>query len=216
MLLNCGVGEDSWESLGIQDQTSPSKRKSVLNILWKDWYWSWNCNSLVTWCEDLTHWKRPWCLERLKAGGKGDEMVGWHHRCNGHEFEQALGIGDGQGSLACCGPWGHKDSDTTQQQLNWSEVAKLRLRCFSFPCLYFWLQWIFVAVCRLSLVAVSSGHSVFRVLGLLVAVASCCGVQALVQSESFLICVGQDKVLTYVLHKQKTCIYSIKSLNNRS
>ena len=43
-----------------------------------------------------------------------DEMVGWHHRLNGHEFEQALGDGDGQGSLACCGPWGHKESDMTE------------------------------------------------------------------------------------------------------
>ena len=39
-------------------------------------------------------------------------MVGWHHCLDGHEFEQALGIGDGQGSLACCSPWGHKESDT--------------------------------------------------------------------------------------------------------
>ena len=38
-----------------------------------------------------------------------DEMVGWHHRLDGHEFEQALGVGDGQGSLACCSPWGHKE-----------------------------------------------------------------------------------------------------------
>ena len=44
-----------------------------------------------------------------------DEMVGWHHRLNGHEFEQALGAGDGQGSLACCSPWGHKESETTEQ-----------------------------------------------------------------------------------------------------
>ena len=44
-----------------------------------------------------------------------DEMVGWHHRLNGHEFEQALGVGEGQGSLACCSPWGHKESDTTEQ-----------------------------------------------------------------------------------------------------
>ena len=49
---------DSWESLGLQgDPTSPSWRKSVLNIHWKDWYWSWNSNSLVTWCEELTHEK---------------------------------------------------------------------------------------------------------------------------------------------------------------
>ena len=42
-----------------------------------------------------------------------DELVGWHHRLDRHEFEQALGIGDGQGSLACCRPQGHKESDTT-------------------------------------------------------------------------------------------------------
>ena len=44
-----------------------------------------------------------------------DEIVGWHHQLNGHEFEQAPGVGDGQGSLACCSPWGHKDSYTIEQ-----------------------------------------------------------------------------------------------------
>ena len=44
-----------------------------------------------------------------------DELVGWQNQLNGHEFEQALGIGDGQESLACCSPWSHKDSDTTEQ-----------------------------------------------------------------------------------------------------
>ena len=43
-----------------------------------------------------------------------DEMVGWHHRLDGHEFEYAPRVGDGQGSLACCSPWGHKESDTTE------------------------------------------------------------------------------------------------------
>ena len=42
-------------------------------------------------------------------------MVGWHHQLNGHESEKALGDGEGQGSLACCSPWGHKESDTTEQ-----------------------------------------------------------------------------------------------------
>ena len=51
-------------------------RKSVLNIHWKDWCWSWNSNTSATWCEELTHWKRPWCWERLKAGGEGDDR-GW-------------------------------------------------------------------------------------------------------------------------------------------
>ena len=53
-----------------------SYRKSVLNIHWKDWCWSWHSNTLATWCEELTHWKRPWSWERLKAGGKGDDR-GW-------------------------------------------------------------------------------------------------------------------------------------------
>ena len=44
-----------------------------------------------------------------------DEMVGWHHRLDRREFEQAEGDGDEQGSLACCGPWGHKESDTAEQ-----------------------------------------------------------------------------------------------------
>ena len=44
-----------------------------------------------------------------------DEKFGWHHRPDGHEFEQALRVGDGQGSLACCSPWGHKESDTTER-----------------------------------------------------------------------------------------------------
>ena len=77
MPLNCGVGEDSWESLGLQgDPTNPSWRKSVLNVHWKDCCWSWNSNTLATWCKELTHFKRPTCWERLKAGGEGD-VRGW-------------------------------------------------------------------------------------------------------------------------------------------
>ena len=45
-----------------------------------------------------------------------DKMVGWHHRLNGHEFEQALGDGEGQGSLACCSPWGRRESDMTASE----------------------------------------------------------------------------------------------------
>ena len=68
-------------------------------------------------------WKDPddgkdWRQE--EKGTTEDEMVGWHHWLNGHEFEQALGVGDGQGSLACCSPWDHKDSDTIEW-LNWTE-----------------------------------------------------------------------------------------------
>ena len=77
MLWNYGVGEDSWESLGLQgDPTSPSWRRSVLGVHWKDWCWSWNSSTLATWCEELTYWKRPWCCEGLWAGGEGDDR-GW-------------------------------------------------------------------------------------------------------------------------------------------
>ena len=47
-----------------------------------------------------------------------DEMVGWHQRFNKHEFEQALGDAEGQGSQACCSPWGHKESDATESLIN--------------------------------------------------------------------------------------------------
>ena len=72
----------------------------------------------------MTHWKRPWCWENWRREEKGtteDEMVGWHHWLNGHEFEQTSGVGDGRWSLVCCSPWGHKESDTTAQ-LNWTEL----------------------------------------------------------------------------------------------
>ena len=69
--------EDSWESLGLQgDPTRPFWRRSALNIHWKDWRWSWNSNTLATWCEELTYLKRPWCWQRLKARGEGDDR-GW-------------------------------------------------------------------------------------------------------------------------------------------
>ena len=55
-----------------------------------------------------------------EKGMTEDEVVGWHHWLNGHEFEQTLGVGDGQGSLVCCSPWGHKESDTNEQ-LNWTD-----------------------------------------------------------------------------------------------
>ena len=71
-------------------------------------------------------WKDPDAGKDRRREEKGttkDKMVGWHHRLYGHEFEQALGVGDGQGSLVCCSPWGHKESDMTEQ-LNWTELNK--------------------------------------------------------------------------------------------
>ena len=74
------------------------KKESVLNILWKDWCWSWNSNTLATWCEEPTHLKdtdagKDW---RWEKGTTEDEMVGWHHWLSGHEFEQAPEDGEGK------------------------------------------------------------------------------------------------------------------------
>ena len=62
---------------------------------------------------------RDWGQE--EKGTTEDKKVGWHHRLNGHGFGWTLGVGDGQGGLACCGSWGRKESDTTEQ-LNWTEL----------------------------------------------------------------------------------------------
>ena len=56
-----------------------------------------------------------------------DEMIRWHHQLNGHEFEQALGVGDGQGSLVCSSPWGYKELDMTEQLTDYSSHCEIRL-----------------------------------------------------------------------------------------
>ena len=58
---------------------------------------------------------------RQEEKGTTDEMVGWHHRFSGHEFEQAAGDDEGQGNLACCSPWGHKEPDTTERLNQWED-----------------------------------------------------------------------------------------------
>ena len=80
----------------------------------------------ILWSPDAKNWligKDPDAGKDWGQDEKGtteDEMVGWHHWLDGHEFEQAPGVGDGQGSLVCCSPWGRKESDTTKGW-NWTE-----------------------------------------------------------------------------------------------
>ena len=130
MLLNCGVGEDSWESLGLQgDQTSQSWRKEY----WRKESWIFigrtdaETETLILWPPDLKKWligKDPDAGKDWTQKEKGmteDEMVRWHHWLNGHEFEQAPGVGDGQGSLSCYSPRGCKESDMTEW-LDWTDL----------------------------------------------------------------------------------------------
>ena len=84
----------------------------------------------MLWPPDAKNWptrKDPDAGKDWRQEEKGmteDEMVGWHHRLNGHEFVQASGNGEGQWGLACCSPWGRKESDTTER-LNWTEMSAI-------------------------------------------------------------------------------------------
>ena len=86
----------------------------------------------MPWPPDATSWliwKDPdagndWRQEEKET--TEDEMVGWHHGLNGHESEGTPGVGDGQGGLACCCPWGHKESDMTEW-LNWTEGRRISI-----------------------------------------------------------------------------------------
>ena len=94
-----------------------------LGVYWKNWCWRWYSN---TWPPDAKSWLiweapdagKDWGQE--KKGTIEDEMVGWHHWLNGHEFGWTLGVSDGQGGLACCNSCGRKELDTTER-LNWTE-----------------------------------------------------------------------------------------------
>ena len=119
--------------------------RSVLGVHWEDWCLSWNSNTLATSWKELTHWKRPWCWEGLGAGGEGDDrgLDGWMASLtNGCGFGWTPGVGDGQGGLACCDSWGHKESDTTEW-LIWTEhlltdqrYQATSLTCFPYSSFY--------------------------------------------------------------------------------
>ena len=99
-------------------------KESTLNIHWKDSCWSFNI--LATWCEDLGKDPDAGKDWQQEEGAAEDEMVREYHRLNGHEFEQTLGISEGQRSLACYSPWSCKDWDTPEQlNNNWWPARSL-------------------------------------------------------------------------------------------
>ena len=91
--------------------------------------------TLILWPSDAKNWligKDPDAGKDWRQEEKGMteyEMVGLHYQLDGHKFEQAPGDGDGQGSLVCCSPWGHKESDTTER-LNWTDFTLARMAIF--------------------------------------------------------------------------------------
>ena len=122
MLLTCVVGDDFWESLGLQGDPTQSILKEIspeysleeLMLKLKLQYFG----HLMGRTDSL---EKTLMLGKIEGRRRRDELVGWHHWLYGHEFEQAPGVGEGQGSLACCSPWDRKESDTTER-LNWTEL----------------------------------------------------------------------------------------------
>ena len=96
-------GDESWKFIGRTDAETETP------ILWPP-----DAKNWLIWKDPIAG--KDWRWE--EKGMTENEMIGWHHWLNGHEFEQALGVGDGQGGLACCSPWGCKELDTTER-LNW-------------------------------------------------------------------------------------------------
>ena len=127
MLLNCGVGEGSWESpwtarrsnQSILKEISPGISLEGMMLKLKLQY----CGHLMRRVDSLekTDAGRDWGQE--EKGMTEDEMARWHRWLDGRESEWTPGVGDGQGGLACCDSLGHKESDTTEQ-LNWTEYHR--------------------------------------------------------------------------------------------
>ena len=147
MLSSCGV-EDSWEFFGLHE-IKPVNPKGN-----QPWIFTGGTDAEVEapilWSSDAKNWlirKDPdagkdW---RQEKGMTEYEMVGWHHWLNRHEFEQTPGDGEGQGRLAFCSPWGHKELDTTER-LNWTEL-RIGKHSTLLIFLFFFLESQFSPLC---------------------------------------------------------------------
>ena len=123
-----------WTSRGLNQSIL---KESVLNFHWNGWCWRWISNTLATWCIEVTHWKRPWCYKRLKAGGEGDDR-GWDDWVA--SLSQWASVWANSGSCWWTGKPGMLQSVGSQRfghwvtGLNWTEAKQdpaSRLHCFS-------------------------------------------------------------------------------------
>ena len=141
MLLNCGVGENSWvpwtarrSNQSVLKEISPKRSLEGLMLMLKLHYLG-RLMQITGSLEKTLILGKKWMTE--------DEMVGWHHWLNGCGFKQAPEVGDGQGGLACCDSWGCEESDTTER-LHWTELNWWLLvwNIFSRTCWpSAWLLW---------------------------------------------------------------------------
>ena len=99
------------------------------------------------WCKGPTHWNILWCWERWRVEGEGvreEEMIGWLHWLDGHEFEQTTKDSEGQESLECCSPWGHKELDMSTDWTTTIDLCSLPIMVIVlvfydfFPQIRFW------------------------------------------------------------------------------
>ena len=146
MLLNCGVGED----LRVP-RTARRSNQSILKEISPEYSLEGLMLKLL-WPPDSKNWligKDPDAGKDWRWEEKGmteDEMVGWHHWLNGHAFEQALRVGDGQGSLVYCSPWGCKESDMTEWQ-NYTELIFVILKsCLTQLYKFLWCQTFYITL----------------------------------------------------------------------
>ena len=165
MLLNCGAGKDSWESLDCKeiqpvhskgDQTwvffGRNDAKVETPVLWPPHAKSWLIGK-------DTDAGRDWGQE--EKGTTEDEMTGWHHRLDGLEFEWTPGDGNGQGGLACCDSWGRKESDTAEwldwTELNWDKYQYICLG-ITWPQSPLVLKWLYFSFSMCSAIVYTIVH----------------------------------------------------------
>ena len=173
MLSNCGAGEDSWETLGqLGNQTNLKRNQPWILIGRTDA----EAETPILWQPDGKSrliGKDPDAGKDWRQEEKGmteDEMVGWHHQCNGHKLGQTPADGEGQGSLTCWSPWGCKEVDTTWQ-LNSNSNNIQNISCTLVPthwnkyqCMYLIfslrpLSNLFLPFSTLLCVPVGCGHT---------------------------------------------------------